>query len=141
MALASGLSLSSPDLGPRFSLTSCMPTATAALMIVLVLAAGVPGAHPTWSRAMQHARAIDAADVALLAVAVTLLAVMLQPLQMRLVRLLEGYWGSGLVAGALSRVLVVLQSRRRDTLAKRATVEPKPGGPARPATRLRGRGP
>jgi hypothetical protein len=132
MTLASGLGLNRLDLGPRFSLISYVPTATAALIVVLVLAAGAPGTHPTWSRALQHARAIDVADVALLAVMVTLLAVLLQPLQLRLVRLLEGYWGGGPVVGTLSRVPMTLQRRRREALAKRATVELKPCGPTGP---------
>jgi hypothetical protein len=71
---------------------------------------------------------MDVGDVALLVVVVTLLAVLLQPLQLRLVRLLEGYWGGGQVAGMLSRVLLTRQSRRRDALVKRAMVESKPDG-------------
>lgn len=130
MTLASGLGLSRPDLGPRFSLISYLPTAAAALAIMLVLAAGAPGAYPSWSRALQQARAIDAADVGLLVVLITLLAVMLQPLQLRLVRLLEGYWGGGPRAGALSRMLLALQRRRRDALASRVMVEPRSGSPA-----------
>jgi len=132
MTLASGLGLNRLDLGPRFSLISYLPTATAALIVALVLAAGAPGTHPTWSRALQQARAIDVADVALLAVMVTLLAVLLQPLQLRLVRLLEGYWGGGPVVGTLSRLPMALQRRRRDALAKKATVEPKPSVPPGP---------
>jgi hypothetical protein len=128
MALASGLGLGRPELGPRFSLISYMPAAAAALAIVLVLAAGAPAAYPSWSRALQQARAMDVGDVALLVVVVTLLAVMLQPLQLRLVRLLEGYWGGGQVAGMLSRVLLARQSRRRDALVKRAKVKLRSDG-------------
>jgi hypothetical protein len=128
MALASGLGLSRPELGPRFSLISYLPTATAALVVVLVLAAGAPAASPSWSRALQQARAMDVGDVALLVVVVTLLAVMLQPLQLRLVRLLEGYWGGGRVAGLLGHVLLTRQGRRREALVERARVEPKPDG-------------
>jgi hypothetical protein len=107
-------------LGSRFALTAYLPTAAGIVTVFLVLAAGAPQQYPTWSRALEATRKLDASDAALLVLGVTLIAVVVQPLQLRLVRLLEGYWGRSQVATTLAGWFEARQEGRRRQLAAAA---------------------
>jgi hypothetical protein len=124
MGLASLVGFDANALGARFSLVSLLPTSAGALVVAFVVAAGAPGTEPSWSAALDSARATDASDIGLLTVAIVAVAVVLHPLQMQLVRLLEGYWGAGPVASRLSAPLIARQQRARQRLLDRATLEP-----------------
>jgi hypothetical protein len=118
MAMASLAGLGSNSLGARYYLVSYLPIAAGVLAVGFVVAAGAPQEHPTWDRAVAAQRATDLGDVALLVVGVTVLAVLLQPLQLSLVRLLEGYWGNGSVGRALASPMLTRQRRRYDDLTR-----------------------
>jgi hypothetical protein len=124
MGLASLVGLDANALGTRFSLVSLLPTSAGTLLVGFVVATGAPGRSPSWSNAVQTARDMDAADVGLLAVAVLVIAVILQPLQLQLVRMLEGYWGGGGFARWLSGPLVRRHRKARQHLADRAKLDP-----------------
>jgi hypothetical protein len=127
MAMASLAGLGSNSLGARYYLVSYLPIAAGVLAVGFVVAAGAPQEHPSWDRALDALRSTDLGDVALLAVGVTVLAVLLQPLQLSLVRLLEGYWGNGTVGRALASPLLKGQQRRRDDLSRVAESDPGTG--------------
>ena len=133
MALASLVGVDAGGLGPRFSLVSMLPTSVAALAVVFVVEAGAPGSRPSWDRAVQSARELDGSDVALLAVAVLVVAVILHPLQLSLVRLLEGYWGASTFAARLSEPLIGRQERARARLVDKARMDPDATSPSRDA--------
>jgi hypothetical protein len=120
MGLASLVAADAGTLGPRFSIVSLLPTATGAFVVAFVVGAGAPGTRPSWSVAVQTARELDGSDVGLLAVAVLTVAVVLHPLQLQLVRLLEGYWGNGRAAQWLARPMIARHREARERLSARA---------------------
>jgi len=124
MGLASIVGVDANALGARFSLVSLLPMSAGALVVAFVVAAGAPGSEPSWSAALSAARATDASDIGLLTVMVLAVAVVLHPLQLWIVRLLEGYWGAGRLASRLSAPLVARQRRARQRLLDRATLAP-----------------
>jgi hypothetical protein len=88
--------------GDRFSIVSAFP---AALVVLYIFALGLTGAfyhRPDIHNFVLHSEHLGAGTVLLLALCVFLLALLLQPFQLSLVRLLEGYWGSSRPARVLS---------------------------------------
>ncbi|KOX20625.1 hypothetical protein ADK67_29055 [Saccharothrix sp. NRRL B-16348] len=112
---------------PRFVVVSYLPSLAAAVFLLLLVWAGAPGPL-TWSRAWKTAAGLGAGEAIGLAVGLTLLAVAFMPLQLSVVRLLEGYWPRFLTP--LDRLLRVVQRWRRGRLARRAELpddaEPTP---------------
>lgn len=80
------------SLSGRFFLVDYLPTVTAAVFVLLLLWAGAPARPPRFSRAWHAAAALGIGQILLLVLAVTLVALVLHPLQVLMVRLLEGYW-------------------------------------------------
>lgn len=98
----------------RFFLVSYLPTLALGLFVLALVRAGAPGEHLDFDRAWHAAASLSAADLTLLVLAVTLAALVSHPLQLPLIRLLEGYWPAALRAvGALG---VRRQARLRDRL-------------------------
>jgi hypothetical protein len=87
------LGVSTRDLGVRFNLVGFLPTALLALFLSAALLSGVPASAPDLGSLEAHLRRSSPLQAALFTVAVLALALVLQPLQLSLVRLLEGYWG------------------------------------------------
>ncbi len=80
------------DAGSRLRLTGLLPGAVLALVLAGVLAAGAPDDAPSWDRARDAAAGLDGWQGVLLGLLVLVAALLLQPLQLSLVRGLEGYW-------------------------------------------------
>lgn len=88
------------DLGPsveqstsaRFTLVSYVPTYGAVLFLLWLVWAGAPGPNVSIQRATNRLNTLSAGDLTLVVLATTLLALLLHPLQLPLVRILEGYW-------------------------------------------------
>jgi hypothetical protein len=76
----------------RFALVGYLPAYAAASYLLVLVWAGAPGRRLEFGRAWRTAAQLGAGEALLLVVAITLVAVVLQPLQLPLVRLLEGYW-------------------------------------------------
>jgi hypothetical protein len=97
------------------------------VFLLLLTWAGAPGPL-TWSRAWKTAAGLGTGEAIGLAVALTLLAVAFMPLQLSMLRLLEGYWPKFLTP--LDRLLRAVQRWRRGRLAERAQLsgagEPTP---------------
>ena len=107
--------LLSTDLGIRFTLVGLLPAATAALVVTSVLLAGAPGKEPSWSQFVGHLDQLSLAEGGALLLAVLVTALVLQPLQLGLVRLLEGYWPRNRVTERVARV----RRERHATLRRR----------------------
>lgn len=111
----------------RFVLVSYLPALAAAIFVLLLVWAGAPGPL-TWSRAWKTAAGLGADEAIGLTVALALLSVMLMPLQLSMLRLLEGYWPR--VLSPVDRLLRPVQRWRRSRLARRAELpgssEPTP---------------
>jgi hypothetical protein len=104
-------------LSGRFFLVGYLPTVTAAVFVLLLLWAGAPTSPPRFSRAWHTAATLGAGQIVLLALAVTLFALVLHPLQLLMVRLLEGYWPRW--AQPATRCGLAWQRRREQRLRRR----------------------
>ncbi|MBO3748371.1 hypothetical protein J5X84_20035 [Streptosporangiaceae bacterium NEAU-GS5] len=107
--------------GGRFLLVDYLPTYAGALVILVLVWAGAPG-QVDFARAWRTASGLSAGEIVLLGVAITLIAVLGVPLQLALVRVLEGEWPFP----ALTRRALERQALRRTRLAER---EQLPDGP------------
>jgi hypothetical protein len=113
-------------LGSRMLVNVLPPTLLTVLVFVL-LASGAPGT-PTAAGLVTTLRDFDGAHVALLFIGVVAVAVILQPFQIAIVQILEGYWGGNPLtrsgrpsrAGRAFDIGVELQRRRYQLLRKLA---------------------
>ena len=88
-----------------------------------MVAAGAPATGFSWSQIEKAAAAIGGPGAIVISAASIAIAVSLQPLQFRLVQLMEGYWPAWFPA-FLARVGVRLQAERRNRLIRRLSVAP-----------------
>ena len=79
-------------LGARGRFVSLLPVVAAGMFVTVILAAGAPGSGPSLHQAWQVLSELNTGQVLLLALALVTVALLLDPLQLRLIRLLEGYW-------------------------------------------------
>ncbi|WKK23903.1 hypothetical protein QZH56_35325 [Streptomyces olivoreticuli] len=108
----------------RFAIVGYLPSYAAVLYVTALLAARTRTGRIDPGRALDRLHGLSAAELAVLAVIALLVAAFLQPLQLPLVRLLEGYWPRG--TSALARIAVKGQERARRRLALDAEVPPDP---------------
>lgn len=121
----------SRELGARFSLVSILPTAVLALFVVALIWSGAPGDAPDLDRLAAEVGDLSGSETTLLLLGVLAVAVFVQPFQVPLVRLLEGYWGRSGPARALTRLGVDRQRKRLEALITRAATPVKdPTDPA-----------
>ncbi|NKE62629.1 hypothetical protein FXN61_40250 [Lentzea sp. PSKA42] len=102
----------------RFALVNYLPTAAGAVCVLVLVWAGAPGRRLDFGAAWRTAGKLGIGEVFVLVLAVTLLSLLLQPLQLALVRLLEGSWPRWTGAGLFRW----WQRRRRHRLVR--TAEP-----------------
>ncbi|MGI5243004.1 hypothetical protein [Dactylosporangium sp. CA-139066] len=114
------MTFDSMALGRRFFVVGYLPTYTAAVFLLLLIWAGAPGALH-FSAAWRAAGKLTAGDLLLLLAAVVSVGLILQPLQLVLLRLLEGYWPARLSGPPRRR-----QLRRRARLAAAAALPERP---------------
>jgi hypothetical protein len=74
----------------RFFRTGYLPTYAAAIFLLVLVWGGAPGRTVNFGRAWQTANHLGAVQALLLTLAVTLATILLQPLQLSIVRVLEG---------------------------------------------------
>ncbi|MGW3461755.1 hypothetical protein ACWDE9_20110 [Streptomyces olivaceoviridis] len=115
-------------LGKRFLLVSYLPTIGCALFLLVLLWAGAPGSAPDFDRAWETAAKLGVGEILGLWLVVTLVAVVSHPLQLRLVRLLEGEWPTLLTP--LRRLAVHRQESLRRRLGSRMVAVGDPPSPA-----------
>ncbi|MFJ9037318.1 hypothetical protein ACIRF8_12100 [Streptomyces sp. NPDC102406] len=96
-------------------LASLLPVVACATFVMLIIVSGAPGAPPDAGRLRRALAGVGAGETALLVLGLIVAALLLDPLQLRLVRLLEGEWPRSLAR--LSRWSAGRQRARRDVLA------------------------
>lgn len=79
-------------LSGRFLLVNYLPTVAAVATVLVLVWSGAPTSHPDLGAAWRTAGRLGIGEVVVLILVITLLAVSLQPLQLAMVRLLEGDW-------------------------------------------------
>jgi hypothetical protein len=80
------------DIGARFALVGLLPGLVLALFVVVLLWSGAPDDAPDLGRILDEARELDAWAGGFLFLGLLVAAIVAQPLQLGLVRWLEGYW-------------------------------------------------
>ena len=103
------------DAGRRVTLIGLLPTAMLALFILALVWGGAPSDPPSIGRFVDHLDTLSTTEVLLGFLALLGVAILSQPLQLPLVRLLEGYWPSAADS--------VAQARRSAHRARRARLE------------------
>jgi hypothetical protein len=104
----------------RFTLVSYFPTYAAALFVLLLVWAGAPGGDISMRRAVATAEHLSGTALLVLTVGILLVAFVLHPLQLLLVRMLEGYWPGWSPLSWLTRSALARQVVRRAALTRRA---------------------
>jgi hypothetical protein len=117
------------DLGVRFRFVSLLPVGVLALYVLALAWSGAPAHAPSVGRVVLHAKTVAGWQAFLLAVAVVAVALIAEPLQVTLVRLLEGYWGQSWAGRLLAAPGTAVHRRRRRRLDQ--AQQRTPGGPAR----------
>jgi hypothetical protein len=83
------------QLGRYFSIVGGVPSLILTAFPAALFAAGAPGRRPRLASLGVAFKELNLSDVGLLAIAVVVIGLALQPVQFALTQLLEGYWGSG----------------------------------------------
>jgi hypothetical protein len=112
-----GLGRTPDTFGIRYFVVFHLPTYAASLFLLMLVWAGAPGPHLDFAHAWHTASTLGTGPVLLIALAITLIALMTQPFQIPLIRLLEGYWPAWLEGLAKRRRKALRKSR--DAFAKR----------------------
>ncbi|EWM11576.1 putative membrane protein [Kutzneria sp. 744] len=105
-----------------------VPTAIPLGTLWALLKAGSFAGHTDWGKAAPTALANDSFGLLLVVAAIVVVSAVLQPFQLRLVRMLEGYWDGWLVTARIAPLVVEWQRRRLDALRSRhiALSQPNP---------------
>jgi hypothetical protein len=111
------------DLGLRFNVVSLLPAGALALFVFGLLASGAPDHAPDIHRLSKRVASIDAWQASAAFLALIAFTLVIQPLQLLLVRVLEGYWGGSHLGRLLAAPGLWLAKRRRRAL-ERATKLP-----------------
>lgn len=80
------------ELGPRFNLVGILPTVILFLFVMALYWSGAPGRSPDVQAVVARVEQVGGKEGIMLALGVLLFALLMQPLQFSLVRVLEGYW-------------------------------------------------
>jgi hypothetical protein len=107
----------------RFLLVSVIPTTLLLLLIFGLFWGGAPDQQPSIRRAVDTATEQYGIRVWLLVLAGIVTSLVLHPLQLRLVRLLEGYWDDWRVGQTVGDLLILRHRIRRRELAQLATIQ------------------
>ena len=108
------IGLSESDFPLRFRLVDVAPTALFVLVVGGLLLAGAPAHAPSADRALAQTRAVGWIGASVATIAVAVIALILQPLELATVRFLEGYWSGAGPLVRVARLQVWVQERRRD---------------------------
>ena len=109
------------EAGLRFTLVGLLPTAGFAALLLAILWSGAPADAPDLDSIAAKAEGLSGMEGALLILAILVAAVLLQPLQVALVRLLEGYWGDRKLMRSLADRGRERQRTRLERLDERAS--------------------
>lgn len=104
------------DLGRRFAIVDLLPTALLALFLLGLVWGGAPSRPPDVDRFVARMEGLSGVQGTLLALALVAFAILSVPLQIGIVRLLEGYWGTTRPATAVADWSRRRHLRRRSAL-------------------------
>lgn len=111
------------DLGSRLQVIGLLPTILAVGVVAFLIAADAPEKNLSWSSVQATAASIGGAGALVISAVSVAIAVSLQPLQFRLVQLMEGYWPAWFPE-FLFRLGVWFELQRRDRIRGRIASVP-----------------
>ena len=114
----------------RFFAVAYLPAYVGTVFILVLIWAGAPGADVSLRRAWRTATEVSTGQAAWIVVGTTVVAIVFQPFQLAVIRVLEGGWPDALGAGAGR----ALQRRRKARLAsfrRASSRSTRPGATAR----------
>ena len=126
------------DLGTRFRFASLLPAALLALYALALYWSGAPGRAPDVGRVITHARHAAGWAAFLIALAILVTALVAEPLQVSLIRVLEGYWGESRPGQLLAAPGKAYHGWRRgqlDRVQRRPAAAPPARSPRKEARR------
>jgi hypothetical protein len=109
-----------------------LPNALLSVSIWALVRAESFSGESDWSKVIPENPGSDAGGILLFLVGIAMLSVILQPLQTRLVRVLEGYWEGWPPLARLSPIFVEYQYRRRRSIEERRRAKGPPDQPLAP---------
>lgn len=118
MWFASLLTSSSASFG-RVLIVGLLPSSVPIVFGWMLLRAHSFSGASDWSRLVPPDLRTDLLQVLIALVVITLLTVLVQPFQLRMVRLLEGYWDSWWLTAQVAPLFVEYQTRKKDLLIER----------------------
>lgn len=130
MKLDSLVESGAKELGPRFNLVGVLPTVMLFLFVLALYWSGAPQHSPDMRAVVERVEQVGGKEGILLALGVLLFALLMQPLQLSLVRVLEGYWDVSLlpsVGALLSRPGKWWHGRRRRKLKEQTQLRKQKG--------------
>jgi len=128
MKLDSLVESGAKELGPRFNLVGVFPTVMLFLFVLALYWSGAPQHEPDLGVVVEKVEQIGGKEGLMLALGVLLFALLIQPLQLSLVRFLEGYWDLPLlpsVGTLFSRPGIAWHRKRRDRLKAQTQLRKK----------------
>lgn len=114
MKLETVMAPSSALASGRFFRVGYLPAYAATLYLLVLMWAGAPGRQVSFSRAWRTADRLGVAEMLLLALGVALFAVLMQPLQLSIVRVLEGGFPRWLGSGLIRKVQIARKRKLDD---------------------------
>jgi hypothetical protein len=126
MKLESLVESGAKDLGPRFNLVGVLPTVALFLFVLALYWSGAAQHAPDVQSVAERVEQVGGKEGIMLALGVLLFALLMQPLQFSLVRVLEGYWNVPLlpsVGALLSRPGKWWHGRRRRKLKEQTQLQ------------------
>jgi hypothetical protein len=115
--------------GDRFSIVSVFPAALVVFDVFVLVQSGAFSGRPDIHALIVQSKHLGAGTILLLALSVFVLGLMLQPFQLAMVRLLEGYWGASRPATFIFNRVAAPRRRWFATqlqLSRLQIAEPKP---------------
>lgn len=125
MNLKSLAGISPGDLGFRFNLVDIIPSLVFFLVILALIWSGAPAGEPCFQKVLIQIKALEVKESIFLTVALIIFSLVLQPLQLYLIRFLEGYWGHRRPAVWLTKMRIAKHNQRRQKLEEGQTCEDK----------------
>jgi hypothetical protein len=103
------------ELGRRFNLVNLIPGMALILFVVALVRSGAAAGSPNPAELL-HLRSWTLPNIAVTTFAVVIGSLLIEPFQIGLVKLFEGYWGDSLVARTLHDIGVELHRRQFEVL-------------------------
>jgi hypothetical protein len=111
--------------GSRFLVVSIFPSAVLAVFVLGLISSGAPSHAPSLRILVGHAEHVKGWTLAMLALGILTAALVVEPLQLGLVRVFEGYWGEGVSGRLLAWPAITYRRWRARSLTKTQMETPR----------------